>query len=90
MTVENMDMLPIGCLNAKVLRALASKMDQLEMFHRKHGGKKHDAPCLRLVQGSREGRITALVQSGGMMLKLSLRGSESEWIVLGDALKVSD
>jgi hypothetical protein len=45
-------------------------------------------PCLRLIQGARDGRITALVQTGDITLKLRLKGDE--WVVLGDALKVSD
>lgn len=90
--VEDADLLPTGCVTAKVLMALAVKLNKLEQWHRTIAGKPDGAPCLRLIQGSRDGRITALVQSGNMTLKLALkRGTgEDEWVVLGDALKVSD
>lgn len=89
--VEDADLLPVGCVTSKVLMALAVKLNKLEQWHRSVAGKT-EPPCLRLVQGSRDGRITALVQSGNMTLKLALkRGTgEDEWVVLGDALKVSD
>ena len=93
--MTEIDLLPLGCVTSKILISLATKLTKLEYWHRQHGGDNKGAPCLRLLQGSREGRITALVQSGNMTLKLALRrraGStgEDEWIVLGDALKVAD
>lgn len=88
-TVEQADLLPIGCITAKTLHLLASKLVQLENWHRRNGGPKNEIPCLRMLRGSRDGHITALVSSGGITLKLALKGGE-DWIVLGDALKVSD
>jgi hypothetical protein len=88
-TVEHMDMIPIGCITAKILHSLADKLVKLEHWQRQIGGPRKDLPCLRLLQGGRDGRITALVQSGTMTLKLALRKGE-EWVVLGDALKISD
>jgi hypothetical protein len=81
-----MEPLPIGCLTAARLLSLARTLNRLEVWYRQHG--KPDKPCLRLVQGARNNRITALVQVGDMTLKLQLKGEE--WIVLGDALKVCD
>lgn len=86
--VETVDLFPNGCITAKVLHSLASKLIKLEMFQRRQTGKMQGTPCLRLIQGSRNGRITALVHAAGVTLKLVLRGDD--WVVLGDALKVSD
>lgn len=86
--VAYMEYYPSGCLTAERLFNLAKTLNKLERYHRRHGGKLVDSPCLRLVQGARNGRVTALVETGDMMLKLQLKGEE--WIVLGDALKVTD
>lgn len=88
-TVEHINLIPNGCITAKVLHLLANKLIQMENWQRRNGGSKTDVPCLRLLQGSRDGRITALVQTGNITLKLAMKGGD-EWIVLGDALKVSD
>lgn len=85
--VEYMDPLPIGCVTADRLFSLARTLNKLESWYRRHT-KTHEAPCLRLVQGARDGRITALVTVGSITLKLALKGDD--WVVLGDALKVSD
>jgi hypothetical protein len=82
------DLYPVGCITADRLFSLARTLNRLERYHKRLGGKHHDMPCLRLIQGARDGRITALVQTGDITLKLRLKGDE--WVVLGDALKVSD
>jgi hypothetical protein len=81
-------MIPKGCVKPDDLHSLARALNRLKAFHSKHGGASKDDPCLRLIQGSRNGRITALVESGGMMLKMALK--DGEWIALGDALKALD
>jgi hypothetical protein len=85
--VVYVEQLPIGCVTAESLLNLARTLSKLESWYRRHS-KKHELPCLRLIQGSRDGRITALVQVGEITLKLQLKSGE--WVVLGDALKVSD
>jgi hypothetical protein len=82
-----MDPLPTGCVTADALLNLARMLNKLESWYRRQS-KQHEIPCLRLVQGSRNGRITALVQVGPITLKLAMK--DENWIVLGDALKVSD
>lgn len=77
-------MLPVGCVKAEDLHSLARSLKKVEAWHQKHGGKKGDEPCLRLIQGARTGRVTALVQSGNMTIKLALR--DGDWMILGDAL----
>jgi len=86
--VTHVEMYPSGCLTADRLFSLARTLNRLERYHKRHGGRNSDAPCIRLIQGARDGRITALVQTGNMTLKLQLKGED--WIVLGDALKVTD
>lgn len=81
-----MDPIPVGCLTANRLLNLARTLNRLEVWYKRHG--KHEVPCIRLVQGARDGRLTALVQVGAITLKLVMKGDD--WIVLGDALKVSD
>lgn len=78
-------MIPVGCVKPEDLYSLARAMHKMHAWHQRHGGDEKDKPCLRLIQGARNGKVTALVQSGGMMLKLALR--DGEWIALGDALK---
>lgn len=84
--VAYMDLLPNGCITSHKLISLANQLSKMERWYRQH--RVNDVPCLRLVQGSRDGRITALVQVGSITLKLQMKGDD--WIVLGDALKVSD
>jgi hypothetical protein len=79
-------MLPVGCVQVEDLLSLARAMNKVQAWHKRHGGQKDDDPCLRLIQGARTGRITALVQSGSMMIKMALK--DGEWMILGDALKV--
>lgn len=83
-----MEMYPSGCLTADRLFSLARTLNRMERYHKRLRGKPTDAPCIRLIQGARNGRVTALVQTGNMTLKLLLQGED--WIVLGDALKVTD
>lgn len=84
-----MEPLPQGCLTAERLFSLARMLNKLEGWARRQGlAKGHVTPCLRLVQGSRDNRVTALVEVGDVTLKLQMKGED--WIVLGDALKVSD
>lgn len=90
------DLLPAGIVTAKVLMGLANKLQKLDYWQRqRHAGQHTEPPYLTLLQVSSEGRVTALVQSNGITLKLALRRKasstgEDEWVVLGDALKVSD
>lgn len=86
--MKESDLIPVGCVKIEYLYALARTMHRLHAWHVRHGGKNIDAPCLRLIQGARTGRVTALVQSGNMMIKLVLR--DGEWISLGDALSAPD
>ncbi len=92
--VTQADLLPSGLVTAKVLIGLANKLSKLEYWQRHHQRSigSVEIPYLRLLRVSPEGRITALIQSGNLTLKLALRRStgDDEWIVLGDALKVSD
>jgi len=93
--VSDADLLPSGCVPAKVLSSLVIKMRKLDYWRKSHGEPHLDPPSLRLLQFTPEGRVTALVQSGDMNLRLALRRNasstgEDEWVVLGDALKVSD
>lgn len=83
-----MEPLPQGCLTADRLHGLAKMLNKLEGWARRQGIKSSAPPCLRLIQGSRDSRITALVEVGDTTLKLQMKNEE--WIVLGDALKVSD
>ena len=84
--VECMDLLPIGCVTSDKLLSLANQLNKMEKWYRQRN--IDEVPCLRLVQGSRDNRITALVQVGKLTLKLRMKGDS--WIVMGDALKVSD
>lgn len=86
-TVEHANLLPGGVVTARVLITLANKLQKLEYWHKHHGGSPKEVPYVKHLQGE-GGKVTALVQSGTMTLKMALRGDD--WIVLGDALKVSD
>ena len=85
--VEHANILPSGVLTARVLVSLANKLQKFEYWHRHHGGGPRDTPYVRNIQGE-YGKITATVQSGELVLKIALKGDD--WVVLGDALKVSD
>lgn len=85
--VEHANILPNGLVTARVLISLANKLQKFEYWHRQHGGASKDTPFVRHIQGE-GGRVTATVQAGNVSLKMALRGDE--WIVLGDALKLSD
>lgn len=86
--VEHANILPSGILTAKVLIALANKLQKFEYWQRHNGGPHpRETPFVRHIQGE-GGKVTATVVSGAMSLKLALKGDD--WIVLGDALKVSD
>lgn len=89
--MEDANYLP-GLVTAKILHSLANKLNQVEKYSRQHGNPTQ--PTLRLLQNE-GGRVIALVQTGNVNLKLALRRNaattgEEEWILLGDALKVSD
>lgn len=85
----NADYLPGGMLTARVLNGLAITLQKLETWHKSHNpGQSLEPPYIRLLQVSSEGRVSALVQSGDFTLKLILR--RGAWVVLGDALKISD
>ncbi len=93
--MSEIDLIPIGCVTARVLMSLANKLRKLEYWHKHNGGAKLEPPSLRLIQCSKQGKVTALVQSGNLTLKLALRYNashtgEEDWVVLGDALKISD
>lgn len=85
--VEYPDLLPAGCLTARVIHNLANKLHQIDKFSKQHG--TIEVPYLKYLQAGNDGRVHAFVVTGSITLKLALR-SDDEWIVLGDALKVSD
>lgn len=78
-------MLPLDCVKAEDLHALARAFKRLESFHERLGGTVKAEPCLRSILQDRYGRITASVQSGDMLFKLVLK--DGEWKELGNAIK---
>ena len=88
MEIVPAEYLPNGMTTSRVLSSLASALQKLEYWHRQHTGQHLEPPYLRLLQVSSEGRVSALVQSDTVTFKLIFR--KGSWVMLGDALKVSD
>lgn len=79
------EMIPKGCITASDLHSLAQALHRLESWHKAHGGARDEEPCLRLIRVDHDGRISALVQSGDMFVKLVLKGGT--WIfIMGDTI----
>lgn len=74
--------LPIGCIAAGHLRALADALESLEKWHQSQGGARGDQPCLRRLE-SNGGSVTAHISVGppvgGYWEKLELKGSA--WVL---------
>lgn len=55
--------MPLGCISAADLRALADAVEGLESWHVRHGGPPGDHPCLRRLESS-AGTVLAHVSVG--------------------------
>ncbi len=64
--------IPVGCINAPALHALAEAIDRLEGFHKKRGGDLPDMPCLVEVIVENDRGIHARIHSGGRVYRLAL------------------
>lgn len=53
--------LPWACITSKQLRALASRLDDLEMIHARLGGGVRDRPCLHRIEANPAKKVVAYV-----------------------------
>jgi hypothetical protein len=64
-------LLPLGCLTASAVHALAHGLERLAAFHRKHDGAPDDVPCVKEIFVDNN-RVFARVLSGTRTFKLEL------------------